>query len=125
MINVLLTGGCGFLGKFICAELLAKDSPLPLKMLRIFDTADYKGDADPRIEFVKGDILDQEAVNKACKGIDVVIHSAAIVDWGTHPPEEVFAVNTTGTANIITACKADGVKVLVYTSSLDAIFEGK
>jgi len=125
MINCLLTGGSGFLGKFIIAEMLSPGSPLPLKSLRIFDSADYTGQADPRIEFIKGDVLDQQSLINACKGIDVVIHSAAIVDWGTHLPEEVYAVNTKGTDNIINACKADGVKVLVFTSSLDAVFGGK
>ncbi|MCX6287966.1 MAG: NAD-dependent epimerase/dehydratase family protein [Bacteroidetes bacterium] len=125
MINCLLTGGSGFLGKFMIEELLSSDSPLPLKSIRIFDTDIYHGPADPRIEFIKGNILDQEALNKACLGIDVVLHSAAIVDWGTHPPEEVYAVNTKGTANVINACKADGVKALVFTSSLDAVFGGK
>ncbi len=125
MLNVLLTGGSGFLGKFMINELLSPDSPLPLKSLRIFDSAGYKGPDDPRIEFVRGTVLDPEALLEACKGVDVVLHSAAIVDWGTHLPEEVFAVNTGGTENIINACTADGVKVLVFTSSLDAVFGGK
>ncbi len=125
MINLLLTGGSGFLGKFLVAELLSPDSPLQLKTLRIFDPAPYKGPADPRIEYIQGNVLDMEALNRACMGIDVVIHSAAIVDWGTHPPEEVYNVNTNGTANVIKACTADGVKALVFTSSLDAVFGGK
>ena len=125
MIRLLLTGGSGFLGKFMIEELLSPDSPLPLKSLRIFDVATYSGPADPRIEFVKGNLLDQKALDDACKDIDVVLHSAAIVDWGTHPPDEVYAVNTRGTANVINACTADGVKALVFTSSLDAVFGGK
>ena len=125
MIKLLLTGGCGFLGKFMSAELLASDSPLPLKLLRIFDSAEYSGPDDPRIEYVKGDIRDHEALLSACNGIDIVLHMAAIVDWGTHPPEEVYAVNTLGTQNVINACMVDGVKALVFTSSLDAVFGGR
>ncbi|MCX6280391.1 MAG: NAD-dependent epimerase/dehydratase family protein [Bacteroidetes bacterium] len=125
MINCLLTGGCGFLGKFMIEELLSSRSPLPIKLLRVFDSADYNGQADPRIEFIQGNILDQDALHKACKGIDVVMHLAAIVDWGTHLAGDVYKVNTTGTHNVINACKADGVKVLVFTSSLDAVFGGK
>jgi len=125
MINLLLTGGSGFMGKFIIDELLSPDSPLPLKSLRIFDTADFTGQPDSRIEFIRGDILDRETLTEACKGMDVVLHAAAIVDWGTHPPAEVFNVNANGTANVISACKSGGVKVLVFTSSLDAVFGGK
>ena len=125
MVNFLLTGGSGFLGKFLISELLSPGSPLQLKTLRVFDTVPYNGPADPRIEFIPGNVLDREALNKACLGVDVVIHSAAIVDWGTHPPEVVYNVNTNGTANVINACTADGVKALVFTSSLDAVFGGK
>ena len=125
MINVLLTGGSGFLGKFIIEELLSPDPALPFKSLRIFDTVEYSGSSDRRIEFIKGDILDRKSLDDACKGLDVVLHSAAIVDWGTHPPEKVFAVNLQGTANVVNACKVNGIKALVFTSSLDAVFGGK
>lgn len=125
MFNLLLTGGSGFMGKFIIDELLSPDSPFPLKSLRIFDTAVYHGREDPRVEFVRGDILDREAVNNACRGMDVVLHTAAIVDWGTHPPSEVFNVNTNGTSNVISASRSEKVRVLVFTSSLDAVFGGK
>jgi sterol-4alpha-carboxylate 3-dehydrogenase (decarboxylating) len=55
----------------------------------------------------------------------VVIHSAAIIDWGTKSEEEILSVNVGGTRNIIQACKEQKVKVLVFTSSLDAVFSGK
>jgi nucleoside-diphosphate-sugar epimerase len=57
--------------------------------------------------------------------VDVVIHSAGIVDWGTKRREEVLDINVGGTANIIQACLLNKVPYLVYTSSLDAIFNGK
>lgn len=123
--TILLTGSSGFIGKAIVKELLAPDSPLNLSLIRIFDINPYRGESDPRIETVTGDIRDYEAVTRACEGIDVVIHAAAIVDWGTQPEEVVYSVNFTGTENIVNACLANGVKHLVYTSSLDAIYEGK
>ena len=54
-----------------------------------------------------------------------MIHAAAIVDWGTRSPAEVYGVNFTGTENVIKACKTKQVKALVYTSSIDAVFTGK
>ena len=66
MVNFLLTGGSGFLGKFLISELLSPGSPLQLKTLRVFDTVPYNGPADPRIEFIPGNVLDREALNKAC-----------------------------------------------------------
>jgi nucleoside-diphosphate-sugar epimerase len=123
--RILLTGGSGFLGRAIVKELLDPDSPLKPSLLRIFDLSAYSGPADERIEMVTGDVRDVAAVSKACLGIDLVIHSAAIVDWGTKPEREVLSVNFGGTENIVRACHEHQVRHLVYTSSLDAIFGGK
>ena len=122
--RILLTGGSGFPGKAIVQELLAPGSPVQLSLLRIFDLTAYAGPADPRIEIVSGDIRDASAVHNACRGIDLVIHSAAVVDWGTKPEEEVLSVNFGGTENVVNACREQRVRHLVYTSSLDAIFGG-
>ena len=123
--SILLTGGSGFLGKAIVKELLAPGSPLSPSLLRIFDVSTYSGPADSRIEMVTGDIRDAQAVSAACRGIDLVIHSAAVVDWGTKPEKEVLDVNFGGTENVVNACMEHHVRHLVYTSSLDAVFEGK
>jgi nucleoside-diphosphate-sugar epimerase len=123
--SILLTGGAGFLGQAIVKELLAPGCPVTFSLLRIFDVIPYCGPEDARIESVTNDIRDAAAVTLACRGIDVVIHSAAIVDWGTRPVEEVYAVNYTGTENVVRACREMGVKHLVCTSSLDAIYAGK
>ena len=123
--SILLTGGAGFLGRAIVNELLSDDSPMDFSLLRIFDVKTYDGPFDSRIEMVIGDIRDENAVLQACQGIDVVIHSAAVVDWGTRPEEEVYSVNYTGTEHVVKACLTHGVRHLIYTSSLDAIYAGK
>jgi sterol-4alpha-carboxylate 3-dehydrogenase (decarboxylating) len=125
MTRILLTGGSGFMGKAIVAELLDPNCPLEVSSLRIFDINKYTGPSDPRLEFLASDIRDYPAVVSACHNIDLVIHSAAIVDWGTKSEEEVLSVNVEGTENILKACKEQNVKHLVYTSSLDAVFSGK
>jgi nucleoside-diphosphate-sugar epimerase len=123
--RILLTGGSGFLGKAIVKELLDPGSPVKPSLLRIFDLVPWKGQEDDRIEMVTGDIRDAAAVSEACRGIDLVIHSAAVVDWGTRPEHEVLAVNFGGTRHVVAACLENGVKHLLYTSSLDAVFGGK
>lgn len=123
--NILITGGSGFLGKRIVAEFLAEDSPLKPATVRVFDIKDYQGPHSGKIEFVKGDVQNSEEVEKACAGIDVVIHSAAIIDWGIKSREEVLNINVGGTKNVIEACKKHGIKYMVLTSSLDAVFTGK
>ena len=125
MINILLTGGSGFMGKAIVAELIDPTCPFKPDLIRIFDLDEYQGLIDPCIEMIKGDVRDYNNVLQACNNIDVVIHSAAIVDWGTKSEEEILSVNVGGTKNIIRACKEQKVKGLVFTSSLDSVFSGK
>lgn len=123
--RILLTGGSGFLGTAIAKELLSEDSPVKPAIIRIFDIKPYSGQPDPRIETVRGDVRDKTAVGLACRDIDLVIHAAAVVDWGTHSEDEVLSVNYEGTVNIIEACRLQGIRFLIYTSSLDAIYTGK
>jgi len=125
MTNILLTGGSGFMGRAIVSELLGPSSPIKTDLIRIFDLDEYKGIMDPRIEMVRGDVRDYRQVLDAARNIDIVIHSAAVVDWGTKSEEEIFSVNVKGTENMIEACKEQKVKFLVFTSSLDAVFSGK
>lgn len=122
--SILVTGGAGFLGNRIVEELFANSSPIKPAKIVVFDSARYTGKENKRIQFTQGDIRNSKEVEKACEGMDIVIHSAAIIDWGTKPKEEVLAVNVEGTKNIVNACKKQGVKYFIYTSSLDAVFTG-
>jgi sterol-4alpha-carboxylate 3-dehydrogenase (decarboxylating) len=125
-INILVTGGSGFLGRAIVSELVAPDCMLHPARILIFDVKQPEADwTDKRIEFIRGDILDAGALKAACKDMDLVIHSAAIVDWGIKSDEEILAVNVTGTENVVNACRHNGIKYLVFTSSLDAVYSGK
>jgi sterol-4alpha-carboxylate 3-dehydrogenase (decarboxylating) len=120
--NVLITGGAGFLGRRIVKEILAGDSPVKPASVTVLDIKEFRGDED--VLFINADIRDRDAVRDACKGKDLVIHAAAIVDWGTIPDDEVWAINYTGTENVVEACKENKVPHLVYTGSLDAVYTG-
>lgn len=123
--TILITGGSGFLGKNIVKELLDPDSPIHPAEIRVFDIQPYKGIQNDKVTFIQCDIRNYDEVEKACEGVTLVIHSAAIIDWGTQPESVVFAINTGGTENVIKACLKNNVHHLVYTSSLDAVFTGK
>ena len=120
---ILVTGGSGFLGSHIVKELLDPKCPITISEVRILDMKEYPGDG--KVTFIQGDTRDYETVRKACEGVDAVIHSAAVIDWGTHPKQYVYDVNVGGTENVINACKELGIKNMVFTSSLDAVYTGK
>jgi len=123
--NILVTGGSGFLGMAIVKEFLNPSSPVAHGMIRIFDMKGMREKVDGDVHFVQGDIRNYEDVNKACTGIDIVIHTASIIDWGTKSEKDVYDVNVEGTRNVINACKENDVGILVYTGSLDAVYTGK
>ena len=124
-LRILVTGASGFLGKRIVEELLAEEAPLKADKIVLFDIQSYHGPTEERVHFIQGDIRNYYDVVKACEGIDIIIHCAAIIDWGTKTREEVLSVNVGGTKNIISACAKNNINYLVYTSSLDAVFTGK
>lgn len=123
--NILLTGGAGFLGTALLSELLDSKSPVAVKELRVLDLQPLSGFADERVRFIKGDVKDKRILLEASEGIDLVIHSAAIVDWGTKSEKEIMEVNYQGTLNVIESCQTQKVKGLVFTSSLDVLFDGQ
>ncbi|XP_014832564.1 PREDICTED: 3 beta-hydroxysteroid dehydrogenase type 7-like [Poecilia mexicana] len=122
----LITGGCGFLGKHLLDVLLEKEEKLA--EVRVFDKHIYPGFHEQRktdeveVTLIQGDITDYNSVLEATKGVDVVIHSASLVDvWHKIPASLIYSVNVTGTENVIRACVECGVERLVYTSSMEVI----
>lgn len=122
---ILITGGSGFLGKAIVDELLAPDSLIEAKEIRVLDIKPFKGENENNITFIQGDIRDYEVLHKASEGVDLMIHSAAIIDWGTKDEKEVLAINVGGTENALRASRENGIRSFIYTSSLDSVYTGK
>ena len=124
-LNILVTGSSGFLGRRIVEELLESDTPLAVNKLIALDKIPFAGDAHLKLHTIQGDITDASLVEELTRDLDMVIHSAAIIDWGTKPESFVLDTNLQGTINIIRGCKKNGVKHLIYTSSLDAVYTGR
>jgi nucleoside-diphosphate-sugar epimerase len=125
--EVLVTGGAGFLGHALLAELLKDDHPAGLRPRRVrtldLRESDFSGHA--RVESMVGDVRSLSAVQRACRGADLVFHCAAAVDWGRLPEAIVHDVNVGGTLNVIRACSEQGVRGLVYTSTMDVVYDGR
>ncbi|KAI8921912.1 3-beta hydroxysteroid dehydrogenase/isomerase family-domain-containing protein [Powellomyces hirtus] len=117
--SYLIIGGGGFLGKRIVELLLESPSPPEVYILDLRKTFD-----NPRVkEFIEGDITDPVAVNNACKGRTVVIHTAAVIEG--FPTPVYWKVNYEGTKTIIDACRKQGVPTLIYTSSASVTYNGQ
>ncbi len=117
MENVLVIGGNGFLG-FALVQALKK---LGVKTLRSFD---LNLPPDPDIASTVGDLRNPEKVLEACQGMDTVFQTASLVDWGLRSRERLMSINVQGNRNVIAACQRSGVKRLIYTSSIDVVFDG-
>jgi nucleoside-diphosphate-sugar epimerase len=70
----------------------------------------------PKIEYMQGDLTDFNVLSKACKGVECVFHIAALVG-PYHAQEAYMKVNYGGTLNVLSVCRAHGIKKLVMSSS--------
>ena len=126
-LEVLVTGGSGFLGSRIAASLATKHPDWNISILDILPPSASK----TRItQFIEADITSRESVNNAFVDYspDLVVHSAGIVparksrystkrkDW-----ERVNATNYDGTVHVLDAAMASGCLKFVYTSSCTAV----
>jgi nucleoside-diphosphate-sugar epimerase len=112
----LIIGGAGFLGAALASELKKRGVSV-----RVFDLLPHP---DPSIPTHIGDLRDKAQVREACTGVDTVFQTASLVDWGSRSRDRLYAVNVKGNRNVISVCQELGVPKLVYTSSIDVVFDG-
>ena len=117
-MNALVTGGGGFLGRYIVEQLLARGDRVHVLSRGSYPQLDALG-----VGSVRADLADRDAVVEACRGVDVVFHVAAVAGiWG--PWEHFYSINVRGTQNIVEGCRRHGVGRLVFTSSPSVTFDG-
>jgi 2-alkyl-3-oxoalkanoate reductase len=118
-MHALVTGGGGFLGRYIVEQLLARGD-----RVRSFGRGAYPELEAMGVEVVRGDITDCRAVVDACQGVDCVFHTAARAGVGG-VLKDYERPNVTGTVWVITGCRVHYVPRLVYTSSPSVTFAGE
>ncbi|MFC9327040.1 NAD-dependent epimerase/dehydratase family protein [Kitasatospora sp. NPDC057015] len=129
-MDVLLTGGAGFIGSAVASRLLADGHAV--RVLDALLPAVHPGGPDrvdlpEGVEFVHGDVRDEAVVERALDGVDAVCHQAAMVglglDLGDAP--DYVACNDLGTAVLLAAMDRAGVHDLVLAGSMVVYGEGR
>lgn len=114
---ILVTGAAGHIGNVLVRELMKKGYSVRAMLLPGEDRTPL---IDSKPEIVEANILDYPALNAAMEGVEVVFHLASLVAIVPEQFGMMQRVNIEGTANVIRACRENGVKRLIYTSSIHA-----
>lgn len=121
--NLLVTGGAGFIGSNLVGALLGDVRVKKVRVLDNLATGFRKNLAEfeehPKFEFLEGDIRDFDTCLKACEGINLVSHQAALgsVPRSIKDPLTTHEVNITGTLHIFQAALQQSVKRVVFAAS--------
>ncbi len=128
-MRIVITGGCGFLGRRVALRLLDRGTASgPVEELVLFDNSPpaLPLPEDRRLSVVTGDIADRETVARLiAPGTDAVFHLAAIVSGQAEADTDLgYRVNLDGTRAVLDACRALGTAPkLIFASSL-AVYGG-
>ncbi len=126
-MNILVTGGAGFIGKYLVKSLLSKGN-----IVTIFDNVSNSKKksvsslVDIGAKVIEGSITNLIEILNAAKDQDIVIHLAAkiSVSESVSNPAETFEINVDGTKNVLNACEKNLVKKLIVASSAAVYGEG-
>jgi dTDP-L-rhamnose 4-epimerase len=127
--KVLITGGAGFIGRRVARELLGRGHEvrvLDSMIEQVHGDTERPEDLDPQVELIRADVRDGDAVTRALKGVDSVVHLAAEVGVGQsmYAVERYTSVNDVGTAVLFEKLIDSPVRRVVTASSMSIYGEG-
>lgn len=128
---ILVTGGTGLVGSHLLYELtrrghkvkaLLRPGKKPYETRKLFNCfSAAKEHLIDQVEWVEGDVLDPFSLQQAMQDVDYVYHCAAIISFNPRELKAMIAVNVDGTANVVNACLANGIKKLCHISSIASL----
>ena len=117
-MKAFVTGATGFLGSHVARALADRGADL---RLLVRPTSNLKNLEGLKAETATGDLRDPASLEKAMSGCDTVFHVAADYRLWVRDPEEMYRSNVEGTRAILEAARKNGVRRVVYTSSVATI----
>ena len=117
-MRALITGATGFVGGAVLRAVVRAGHDA---RVLIRPEADRSNLRDLPVEIYHGDVRDQETVRRATAGCQQVYHVAALYKLWVRRKAEMYAINVTGTENILTAAREYNVEKVIYTSSVAAL----
>ncbi len=127
LLKILVTGGAGFIGRYLVDFLLSHHEVTIYDNLSNSSKVDIESLVGKGAKFVNEDILDYQKLQKSCIGFDLIIHLAAksdVSDSVIHP-EITNEVNVTGTENIMKCCIENKIKKIIFASSAAVYLDSK
>ncbi len=123
---VLVTGGTGSFGKAFISELLEHHDPAAIRLYSRDELKQYELAAslnDDRLRYLIGDVRDCERLTLATRGVDVIVHAAAMkqVTICEYNPFEAVQTNVIGAQNVVSAAIANSVPLTMALSSDKAV----
>lgn len=122
--TILVTGGTGTLGNALVKEFLSNKNP---KKIIVYSRDEFKQDqmkkniSDPedKIRYFIGDVRDEKRLSMACRGVNIIIHAAALkqVPAIEYNPIEAVKTNIQGTKNVISSALENGVSNVLFIST--------
>jgi dihydroflavonol-4-reductase len=114
-MKVLVTGATGFVGSHVARALEAQGADIRLLVRSSSNLRNVQG---LRAELVRGDLCDPVSLDKAVAGCEAVFHVAADYRLWVRDPQPMYRSNVEGTRAILEAARKNGVRRVVYTSSV-------
>ncbi|HLA08167.1 MAG TPA: NAD-dependent epimerase/dehydratase family protein [Anaerolineales bacterium] len=122
MTTYFITGGYGFLGQYIVQAVHEHDPQAELRVLvRTQRKTFLPLEKLERVKWTRGELLKPESFAKQLKGMDTVIHNAAMVSFRKAEAPLIYESNVVGTRNLIAAAREAGCRNFIFISSISAV----
>lgn len=122
MTTYFITGGYGFLGQYIVQAVRSHDPRAKLRVLVRSPRKTYLNlDHLENVTWVRGELTEPETFAEHLRGVDTVIHNAALVSFSPSHSQEIFNSNVTGTRMLAQAALEAGSRSFIFISSISAV----